>query len=164
MLVQPLLRWWWLLLLFVFAAAEDLLQEVSLLGWGWLLGGVGGVAVWWRVWWDADYGCACGLLRWGGLFGFAAADAEDLLDQVLGALAHLAAGIGGCRAVQECNVEDFTGACGVGKKAGGFVDAGGGDTFRRGEWFDVGVLRELDGALHELGPERSGRIGSLQRT
>ncbi len=43
------------------------------------------------------------------------------------------------------------------------VDVGGGDAFGRDEGFDVGVLRELDGALHELGPDGSGGVRALHR-
>ncbi len=38
-----------------------------------------------------------------------------------------------------------------------------GDAFGRGEGFDVGVLGELDGAVHELGPDGSGGVGALER-
>ena len=97
-----------------------------------------------------------------GWAGFVAADAEDLLDEVLRIFAHLAAGVDGRGAVEEGSVEDVVGAGGVGQQAGGFVDAGGGDAFGCDEGFDVGVLGEQDGALHELGPDGSGGVGALQ--
>ena len=85
-----------------------------------------------------------------------AADAEDLLDEVLRILAHLAAGVDGSGAVEEGDVEAVVGAGGVDEEVGGLVDVGGGDAFGSGEGFDVGVLGKLDGALHELGPD--GRV------
>ena len=91
-----------------------------------------------------------------------AAYAEEFLDEVLGALGHLAAGADRSGAVEEGCVEGAGGAGGVGKEAGGFVDSGGCDTFRRGEGFDVGVLGELDGAVHELGPDGGGGVGALE--
>ena len=98
---------------FVFAAAEDLLEEVFLFGWSGRLIGVGGVAVWGRVGIDANDGrggVGCGVR------GGSAAEAEDLLDEILGAFAHLAAGVGGCGAVEEGGVEDVAGAAGVGEE------------------------------------------------
>jgi len=84
------------LLVFIFAGTEDFLQEVSLLRWGGLLSGVGSVAVWRSVGggadnWSAGRGRCCSI-RWSGLV---AADAEDLLEEVLRVFAHLAAGIDG---------------------------------------------------------------------
>ena len=78
------------------------------------------------------------------------------------ALAHLAAGALRCRAVQEGDVEAVAGAGGVDQEVGGLVDAGAGDAFGCGERFDVGVLREQNGPLHELGPEGSGGISPLE--
>src|ERR1700736_5211059 len=91
-----------LLVLFVFAATEDLLEDVLLLFLLGLLGGVGSVSVWRGVGGGANNGCAgCG--RWRGCIrggGFVAADAEDLLDEVLRVLAHLAAAVDGGGAVE----------------------------------------------------------------
>ena len=93
-----------------------------------------------------------------------AAYAEEFLDEVLGALGHLAAGADRSGAVEEGCVEGVAGAGGVGQKVGGFVDASDGDAFGRREGFDVGVLGELDGTVHELGPDGSGGVGALKRT
>ena len=90
-----------------------------------------------------------------------AAHAEDLLEEVLGGLGHLAAGVLGSGAVEEGGVEGVVGAGGVGEEVGGPVDADGGDAFRCGEGFDVGVLGKLDGALHELGPDGRGGVGAF---
>ena len=64
---------------------------------------------------------------------------------------------------RKADVEGVAGAGGVGEEVGGLVDAGGGDAFGRGEGFDVGVLGELDGAVHELGPDGCGGVGALER-
>jgi hypothetical protein len=148
-----------LLFVFVFAAAEDLLEEVFLLGGCGVLIGVRGVAVWGRVGIDANDGSG-GVGCCGVRSGFAA-EAEDLLDEVLRAFTHLTAGVGGCGAVEEGGVEDVAGAAGVGEQVGGFVDARGGDASRWHEGFDVGVLRKQDGALHELSPDGLCGVGAF---
>ena len=96
-----------LVFIFVFAAAEDLLQEVLLFLRCGRLRRIGSVAVWrsvgcggrrerrlqvaaWCCWWSA---------------GLIAADAEDLLDEVLRIFTHLAAGIHGRGAIEEGDVE-----------------------------------------------------------
>jgi hypothetical protein len=153
---------------FVFAATEDLLEEIFLLGLGWRLRGVGCIAVGRCVGWLPDDGSTGrGWRGRGGMIGvgssgFVAADTEDLLDEVLRVLAHLAAGVDGRGAVEEGDVEAIAWAGGVDQKTGWSVDVSGGDAFGRDEGFDVGVLRELDRALHELGPDGSGRVRALQ--
>ena len=47
------------------------------------------------------------------------------------------------------------------RRSGDSVDVGDGDAFGRAEGFDVGVLRELNGALHERRPDGCGGVGSL---
>ncbi len=91
-----------------------------------------------------------------------AAYTEELLEEVLGALGHLAAGVDGSSAVEEGHVEGGVGTGGVGAQVGGSVDAYVGDAFGGSEGFNVGVLGELDGALHELGPDGRGGEGALE--
>ncbi len=147
------------LFVFVVAAAEDFLEDVFLLNRGRLCG-LAGSAIWWRI-----GRCRGGRCRWRvGLGCGVAAYAEELLDEVLGALGHLAAGVDRDGAVEECCVEGVAGAGGVGQEVGGFVDASDGDAFGRREGFDVGVLGELDGAVHELSPDGGGGVGALERT
>lgn len=108
----------WLLglrLLLVFSATEDLLEEVLLFGLSRLLCGIGRVAVGWSVRRLPDYGRSC-CWRWSnrwpgvGCCRFAAAEAEDLLEEVLWIFAHLTAGIHRRRAVEEADVEAIVGA------------------------------------------------------
>jgi len=155
------------LFVFVFAAAEDLLEEVFLLGWSGLLRGVGCVAARWGVGCLADDGSTgCGWrdgsrmagIRRGGLV---ATDAEEFLDEVLLALAHLATGVDRRRAVEEGDVEAVVRAGGVDQKTGGPVDVSCGDALGSAEGFDVRVLGKLDSALHELGPDGSGGVGAF---
>ena len=82
----------------------------------------------------------------------------------MGAFAHLAAGVDRRGAIEEGYVEVAAGASRVGEEIASLVDAGGGDSCRRAERFDVGVLGKLDGAFHELGPEGSGRVSPLERS
>lgn len=143
-----------LVFIFVFAGAEDLLENVPFLFLLGLLRGVGSIAVRRRVGGLADDGGA-GCRLWDCSFrggGFVAADAEDLLDEVLRILSHLAAGVDGRRAIEERGVDTVVGTTGIGEEVRGLVDAGGGDALRRGEGLDVGVLGEQDRALHELRP------------
>ncbi len=145
----------------VAACAEDLLEDVFLLLGG--LGGVGRVAVGRGVGGDGDsLAGGVGLLRVGWQRGgvVVAADAEELLEEVLGGVVHLATGISGGGAVEEGCGEGVVGAGGVCEEVGGLVDAVVGDAVGWGEGFDVGVLGELDGAVHELGPDGSGGDGS----
>lgn len=95
------------LLVFIAAAPEDLLKDVLLfLRWGWLRV-VRSVAVRWRVGRVADNGSgSCGWRRRGfGSGGFVASDAEELLNEVLRVLPHLAAGIDWRCAIEEGHVE-----------------------------------------------------------
>ena len=96
----------------VFAAAEDFLEDVLLFGLSGL-GGVRSIAVWWGVWSGDGWYRWC--LVWFG--GGVAAYAEDLLNEVLGALGHLAAGVDWGRAVEEGDVEGVVGAGGVDEEA-----------------------------------------------
>ena len=89
--------------------------------------------------------------------------AEELLEEVLWALGHLAATVDRGGAVEESGIEGVAGASRVGKEICGLVDAGASDAFLRREGFDVGVLGEFDGAVHELGPDGSGGVGTLER-
>jgi hypothetical protein len=151
------------LLVFVFAAAEDLLEDVLLLFLLGLLRCVGSIAVRRRVGGLADDGGA-GCRLWDCRFGgrrFVAADAEDLLDKVLRILPHLAAGVDGRSAIEERGVDVVVGTRGIGEEVRGLVDAGGGDALRRGEGLDVGILREQDRALHELGPYGSRGVSAF---
>jgi len=152
-----------LLVLFVFAPAEELLEDVLLLFLLGLLGCVGSIAVRRGVGSLADdWSAGCRL--WDCRFrrrGFVAADAEDLLDEVLGILSHLAAGVDGRSAIEEGNVETVVGAGGVHEKTGGLVDMGDGDAVGCGEGFDVGVLRKLDRAFHELRPYGSRSMSAF---
>ena len=134
----------WLFLLF--AAAEEFLEEVAFLGW---CVGVGGAFV------GVGLGCGVGLA-----LGMAVV-AEEFVDEGLGAFAHLGAGVLGLGAVEEGEVV-VDGAGGVGDEIGGAIEADGGDTFGGGEGLHVGVLGELDSALHEVGPDRCGGVGTLQ--
>lgn len=116
LMCRILLRGWLLrlrLLLFFIFSAEDLLEEVFLLGRRRLLRGVGRIAVRRSVRCLPDYGCpSC---SWRGCSGVwsgrvwicwpTAAEAEDLLKEILWIFAHLAAGIHGCGAVEEPNIE-----------------------------------------------------------
>jgi len=121
--------------LFVLTATEELLQEVLFLGWCDRLRRVGGVAVGRSIGRLANDGRAgCGW-RGGGRPGcirrdrlFVAADAEDLLDEVLRILAHLTAGVDGRRAVEEGNVEAVVGTGGVDQETGRLIDVGDRDT------------------------------------
>src|SRR6266851_894446 len=154
---------WLLLVLFVFAAAEDLLENVLLLFLLGVLSRVGSVSVRWRVGGLADnrstrcggWWCCVG----GG--GFVSANAEDLLDEVLRVLSHLAAAVDGCGAVEEGNVETVAGAAGVDQEAGGLIDMGGGDALGRDEGLNVGVLGKQNRALHELRPYWSRSVGAF---
>lgn len=151
------------LFVFIFAAAEDLLEDVPLLFLLGLLRGVGSVSVRRRVGGLADDGGA-GCRLWNCRFrggGFVAADAKDLLDEVLRIFTHLAAGVDGRGAVEEANVEAVAGAGGVDKETGGLIDLGDGDALGRAEGLDVGVLGKLDCALHELGPDGRGGVGAF---
>ena len=102
-------------LLLVFSTTEDLLEEVLLFGLSGLLRGIGRIAVGRSVRRLPDYGssyCRRWSSRWPGVgcCRLAAAEAEDLLQEVLRVFAHLAAGIHRCRAVEEANVEAVVGA------------------------------------------------------
>ena len=66
----------------------------------------------------------------------------------------------GCGAVEEGGGEAVAGAGVVGEQVGGAVDADDVDAVGRGEGLHVGVLRELDGAVHELGPDGRGGDGA----
>ena len=115
----------------VVAAAEDFLEEVLLLG---LVGlcRVGGVAVRGSVGGIVRSGRRCGWRRRGRGGGVGlTAYAEELLEEVLGALGHLAAGVDWSGAVEEGYVEGVAGASGVGKEICGLVDASGGHAFLR---------------------------------
>jgi len=100
-----------LVFIFVFAAAEDLLEDVSLLLLLGLLCCVGSVSVRRGVGGLADDGGA-GCRLWDRSFGgrrLIAADAEDLLDEVLRILSHLAAGIDRRSAIEERGVDAIAG-------------------------------------------------------
>ena len=107
---------WLLRLLLVFSTTEDLLEEVLLFGLSGLLRGIRCIAVGRSVRRLPDYGrCGCWWLwssRWPsvGCCRSAAAEAEDLLEEVLRVFSHLTAGIHRCCAVEEADVEAVVGA------------------------------------------------------
>lgn len=82
-------------------------------------------------------------------------EAKDPLDKALGIFTHLAAVVLWGSAIEEGG-SVVAGAGGVGQQVRGLVEGNGGDALGRGERFDVGVLGELDGSVHELRPDGSG--------
>ena len=113
-----------LFFVFVASAAEDFLEDVFLLG----LSGLCGLSG--SAFWSGIGRCRRWRCNWlVGLGGGVSADAKELLDEVLRALGHLAAGVDRGRAVEEGCVEGVAGAGGVGQEVGGFVDASDGDAF-----------------------------------
>ena len=88
--------------------------------------------------------------------GFGGAEAEDFLEEVA-VVGGVVAGVGGGGAVEEGGVV-VVGAGGVGEQVGGLVEVDHLDAVGRGEVLGVGVLRELDGLLHEVGPDGRGGV------
>ena len=86
---------------------------------------------------------------------------QHLLDDGLAGVGHAGAGSGRNGSVKEGG-DVVVGAGFVRGQVGDLVDAYVGDAVRFGELVDIGVLRELDGALHELGPDGGGGEGSLE--
>ena len=72
----------------------------------------------------------------------------------------MGAGAGGCGAVEESCGVGVAWAGRVSRQVGGAVDAEAVDAIGSGEGSHVGVLRELDGAVHEASPNGRGRDGS----
>ena len=66
-------------------------------------------------------------------------------------------------AVEECDGEAVAGAGVVDGQVGGFIDAQDLHAVGGGEGLHVRVLRQRDGALHELGPDGRGGVGALER-
>ena len=88
--------------------------------------------------------------------------AKEPLNEVLLIFAHLAAGVDGSGPVKKGDLQGVVGAGGVGEQVGGLVDADGSDPRWCDEGLDVGVLGELDSAVHELCPDGCGRVCALQ--
>ena len=69
----------------------------------------------------------------------------------------MVAGVSGPGAVKKCGVVAF-GAGSVAEQVGDLVDLLDFDALRRRERVGVGVLREQDGLLHEVGPDGRGSV------
>lgn len=149
---------------FGLAYAEHLFQQIAVLGLivcGLLLDG--------RCLWDALLRKLLllrlrlvGVLDGDVVVGAAFEEIEEALAEALAGFSHVCAGA--CRAGvdEEGHGDVVVGAAVVGDEARGGIDAEHLDAVGRCEGLHVRVLRELDGAVHERGPDGRGGVGALQ--
>ena len=133
---------------------------------GGLFGGLllDGLCWWHALLWELLLLCLrlAGVLHGDVGVGAALEDVEEALAEALASFAHVRAGA--CRACvyEEGHRYIVVGAAVVGDEAGGDVDAEHFDAVGCGEGLHVGVLWELDGSVHELGPDGRGGVSALQ--
>src|ERR1035437_1769435 len=89
----------------------------------------------------------------------ALAEAEDFLQQVA-VFGGVVAGFRGRGSGQEGRIETLW-ACGVAEQIADLVDGDNIHALGRGELVGVGVLRQLNGLLHELGPDGRGGVSAF---
>src|SRR5690242_12383571 len=151
-----------LLIVILLASAEQAAEEAAFFGFGLLLGLVVLSVLRARLTGllRLARGQHSGLRAGRQLLLLAAAEPEELLEEVSLVLIGMGAGIPRSRAVEKSRVV-VVGAGLIGEEIGVLVELDQIDALRDGEVARIGVLRKLNGAFHELRPDGGGELGAF---